>query len=203
MTPGPPPPSTVQRLARGVLAALGWRVDVAWPPVPRCVIVVYPHTSNWDFVIGYLARLAAGLPVRWIGKDTLFRWPVAGLFRRMGGIPVNRRAPSGLTAQLVRALETEETLWLAIAPEGTRAHTDHWRSGFYRLALAAKVPVGLAYIDYRAREVGLTTYLTLSGDEAADLARIRAAYEGHVGKYPANAGEIRFRRDPPSGERGT
>jgi 1-acyl-sn-glycerol-3-phosphate acyltransferase len=162
------------------------------------VIVVYPHTSNWDFVVGYLARLAAGLPVRWMGKDTLFRWPVAGLFRRMGGIPVNRRAPSGLTAQLVRALETEETLWLAIAPEGTRAHTDHWRSGFYRLALAAKVPVGLAYIDYRAREVGLTTYLTLSGDEAADLARIRAAYEGHVGKHPENAGEIRFRRDPPS-----
>jgi 1-acyl-sn-glycerol-3-phosphate acyltransferase len=196
MRPGPP--TAVQRLALRFLAAFGWRVDIRWPPVPRCVIVVYPHTSNWDFVVGYLARLAIALPVRWIGKDSLFRWPLAGLFRRMGGIPVNRRAPTGFIAQLVEAFRREETMWLAITPEGTRARTDRWRSGFYRLALAAEVPVGLAFIDYRARLVGLRTYLTLSGDEAADLARIRAEYENHPGKRPENMGEIRF-RDRPGG----
>jgi 1-acyl-sn-glycerol-3-phosphate acyltransferase len=182
------------RLARRALAAAGWRADVTWPPGPRCVIAVYPHTSNWDFVLGYLAKVAAGLPAWWIGKHTLFRWPIAGLLRRMGGIPVDRAAPGGLIPELVREFQRRETLSLAIAPEGTRARTDHWKSGFYRIALAAGVPVGLAYIDWRAKVVGLTTYLTLTGDEEADLARIRAAYAGREGRHPENAGEIRFRR---------
>ncbi len=171
----------------------GWRVHVEWPPAPRCVIAVYPHTSNWDFVVGYLTKVAAGLPVSWVGKDTLFRWPFAGLLRRMGGIPVNRREPTGLVGQLARELERRPRMWLAIAPEGTRSYTDHWRSGFYRLALEAGVPLGLAFIDYRAREVGLATWLALTGDEEADLQRIRAAYAGKVGKHPDQASPIRFR----------
>lgn len=183
------------RWAERLLGLFGWRVDVVLPPGPRCVIVVYPHTSNWDFVVGYLAKLAAGLPACWVGKDTLFRPPFARLFRWMGGIPVNRREPTGFVGQLARELEQRPRMWLAITPEGTRSRTDRWKSGFYRLALAAKVPVGLAYIDYGARVVGLTTYLTLSGDEEADLRRIRAVYAGKVGKRPELAGEIRFRAD--------
>lgn len=187
------PRTPVQRLAHGVLSAFGWRADMTWPPVPRCVIIVYPHTSNWDFVIGYLARLALGLPVQWVGKDTLFRWPVAGLLRRMGGIPANRRESTGLIAALAEEVHRRPWMWLAIAPEGTRSRTDHWRSGFYHLALEARIPVGLAFIDYRARIVGLTEYLDLTGDEERDLAAIRAAYAGKVGRHPEQAGEIRFR----------
>jgi 1-acyl-sn-glycerol-3-phosphate acyltransferase len=183
----------VRRAARALLALLGWRVEVAWPPVAKCVIVVYPHTSNWDFVVGYLAKTAAGLPASWVGKHTLFRWPFAGLFRRMGGIPADRRHPSGLVAHLVAELERRPWMWLAIAPEGTRAYTDHWKSGFYRVALAAKVPLGLAFIDWRARIVGLATYLTLTGDEAADVARIRECYAGRSGRHPAQASAIRLR----------
>jgi 1-acyl-sn-glycerol-3-phosphate acyltransferase len=145
-------------------------------------------------VLGYLARLAAGLPVQWVGKDELFRWPFAGLFRWMGGIPVNRRERTGLIAQLEAEFQRRPWLWLAFAPEGTRAHTRHWKSGFYHLALAAKVPVGLAFIDYPSRKVGLATYLTMSGDEEEDLRRIRAAYAGKVGRDPSKAGEITFRR---------
>jgi 1-acyl-sn-glycerol-3-phosphate acyltransferase len=182
--------SAVQRLARGLLSSFGWRVEVIPPPAPKCVIVVYPHTSNWDFVVGYVAKLAVGLPIAWIGKDTLFRWPVGKLFRRMGGIPVNRRSPAGFVRQLARELDGRDFLWLALAPEGTRAHTDRWKSGFYRLALEAKVPVGLAFIDWRTRTVGLSKYLSLTGDEAADLEQIRAAYAGRTGKHPENAGEI-------------
>ncbi len=176
-----------------LLGLFGWRVDVVFPPGPRCVIVVYPHTSNWDFVVGYLAKLAAGIPVEWVGKHTLFRPPFAWLFRRMGGIPVDRSHPTGFVGQLLRELERRPRMWLAIAPEGTRAHTDRWKSGFYRLALAARIPVGLAFLDYGARVVGLTAYLTLTGDEEADLRRIQAAYAGKVGKRPALAGEIRLR----------
>ncbi len=187
----------MQRVARALLRTLGWRVAVTWPSVPRCIIIVYPHTSNWDFVIGYVARLASGLPVQWIGKDTLFRWPFAGLLRRMGGIPVNRRQRTGFIAHLVEESRRRPWMWIAMAPEGTRARTDHWKSGFYHLAMAADLPIGLAFIDYRARVVGLTTYLTLTGDEEDDLARIRAAYADKTGHHPAQAGEIRFRPGHP------
>jgi 1-acyl-sn-glycerol-3-phosphate acyltransferase len=182
-----------RRWARRLLALLGWRVDVVPPAVPRCVIAVYPHTSNWDFFVGYLAKLAAGLPVHWVGKHTIFRGPLRPLLRSMGGIPVDRRAAAGLIDALVREMEARPWMWLAIAPEGTRARVTHWKSGFYRVALAAKVPIGLAFIDYRTRTVGLTEYLVPTGDEEADLARIRAAYAGRVGRRPELAGEIRFR----------
>jgi 1-acyl-sn-glycerol-3-phosphate acyltransferase len=188
----PPVASPVQRWARRLLGAAGWTVDVAWPPGPRCVIIVYPHTSNWDFVVGYLAKLAVGLPVHWVGKDTLFRWPVASLLRRMGGIPVNRRERTGIIERLAGELRSRRRMWLAIAPEGTRARTDHWKSGFYYLALAAGVPVGLAFIDYASKVVGLGTYLTLTGDVERDLACVREAYAGKVGKHPGQASPIRF-----------
>lgn len=184
----------LQRAARSALAALGWRVEVTWPPEPRCIIIVYPHTSNWDFAVGYVAKLAIGLPVTWIGKDTLFRWPVAGLLRRMGGVPVNRRESTGLVRQLARELEDHERFWLAIAPEGTRAHQDHLKSGFYQLALATGVPVGLAFIDYRERVVGLERYVRMTGDPATDLATLRDAYASKRGKHADQASDIRFRR---------
>jgi 1-acyl-sn-glycerol-3-phosphate acyltransferase len=197
--PAPRPPTPAQRLARAVLALLGWRAVLAWPIVPKGVVAVYPHTSNWDFFIGLLWRFATGFPVRFIGKDTIFRWPVRGLLERLGGTPVNRRESTGLVGQLAAEFERRPWIWLAVAPEGTRGRTDHWKSGFYRLALAAKVPVGLGFIDYGARELGVSTYLDLSGDEEADLARMRAFYAGKVGRHPAQAGEIRFRPDHRQG----
>lgn len=181
------------RLALALLRLLGWRVRIAAPPGPRGVIIVYPHTSNWDFFVGYAAKVAIGLPLRWIGKHTIFRWPVAGVLRWMGGIPVNRSAPGGLLEALANGLRTAEWMWLVLAPEGTRKRTDHLKSGFYRLARAADVPVGLAYIDWRAREIGLREYVALTGDEATDLARIRAAYEGKAGKRPGLESDLRFR----------
>lgn len=189
----PEPPSFRRRLAGWALAWLGWRLEITWPTAPKVVVIVYPHTSNWDFFLGYLAKLALGLPAAWIGKHTIFRWPVAGLLRRMGGIPVDRAHATGLLPALLREFERRETMCLALAPEGTRAHRDHVKSGFYRLALAARVPVGLAYLDYRERVVGLADWLTLTGDEAVDLERIRRAYAGRTGRHPAQASELRFR----------
>jgi 1-acyl-sn-glycerol-3-phosphate acyltransferase len=106
---------------------------------------------------------------------------------------VDRRAAAGLIGALVREMEARPWMWLAIAPEGTRARVPHLKSGFYRIALAAKVPVGLAFIDWRDRVVGLRDYLVPTGDEEADLARMRSAWEGKVGKRPALAAPIRLR----------
>ncbi len=196
----------VQRAARLVLRLLGWTVDAALPPQPRGVVIVYPHTSNWDFVVGYLAKVAAGLRLQWIGKDSLFRWPFGALLRRMGGIPVRRGARAGFIDELAREFAVRDRIWVAIAPEGTRSWTDHWKSGFYHLALAARVPVGLATIDWGRRLIQLRETMELTGDPEADLERFRAFYRGVRGLRPERASQIRFREPdrpgPLSGSRG-
>jgi len=196
----PEPPSARRALARWLLGLFGWRVEAAWPTAPKVVLIVYPHTSNWDFFIGYLARRAMGLPAIWIGKHTIFRWPVNGLLRSMGGIPVDRAHAAGVIPALLGEFERRETVCLALAPEGTRSHRDHVKRGFYRIALAAKVPVGLGFIDFATRTVGVDRWIDLTGDEASDLARLRAAYAGRVGRHPEKASELRF--EPERGEEG-
>lgn len=196
-TPPPPPrpdsTTLAQRLARRLLALAGWTVDIAWPPSAHGVVIVYPHTSNWDFVVGYLAKVATAFPARWIGKHTIFRWPFGALFRRMGGIPVDRSDAAGLIPGLVGEMQRAEHLWIALAPEGTRRRLDHVKTGFHRLAVAAEVPVGLAWIDWGRREIALRRYVMMTGDEERDLAVVREAYAGVVGKRRGQEGEIRFR----------
>ena len=183
----------LSRLCRALLGLFGWRVLLVPPPVPKAVVIFYPHTSNWDFPIGVLARAAVAIPIGFIGKDSLFRPPFGGLFRWLGGIPVNRRERTGFVAALAALFARRDSLYLAIAPEGTRRRIDHWKSGFYRVALAANVPLGLAFIDYSRREVGIEAWLSLSGNEAEDLAGIRAGYSNKRGKRPEMEGDIRFR----------
>lgn len=193
-----PARSLVARLAGAILRACGWSSVLVWPPAPKGIIVVYPHTSNWDFVIGILFKVAARLPAHWMGKDTLFRWPVRSLFLRMGGIPINRRERTGFVSTLLGEFARREWMWLAVAPEGTRAKTDHWKSGFYQIALAGGLPVGLGFIDYATRSVGIDTYIALTGDSEADFARIRDYYAGKRGRRPGLEGDIRLgaRRSP-------
>lgn len=162
------------------------------PPATKGIVIVYPHTSNWDFFIGVLFKVGAGLPIHWLGKHTLFRWPVRGLLRRMGGIPITRNQRSGFVDALLTEFARQEWMWLAVTPEGTRSRTPYWKSGFYRIAIAGALPVGLGYIDYATRTVGIDTYLKLTGVESEDFERIRAFYAGKRGRRPENAGEIRL-----------
>jgi 1-acyl-sn-glycerol-3-phosphate acyltransferase len=189
-----PRPPLVQRCARALLRAFGWRSVLVPPPAPKGIIVVYPHTSNWDFIIGVLYKIGAGLPARWMAKDTLFRWPVRRLFLRIGGIPINRREHTGFVSAILAEFARHEWMWLAVAPEGTRSRTDHWKSGFYQIALAGHLPVGLGYIDYGTRTVGIDTYLTLTGDPGHDFARLRAFYADKHGRRPENEGAIQLRQ---------
>jgi 1-acyl-sn-glycerol-3-phosphate acyltransferase len=157
------------------------------------MIVIYPHTSNWDFIVGLLYKVSAGLPIRWMGKHTLFRWPVRRLFMRLGGIPIRRDQRSNSVELLLAEFASRDCMWLAVAPEGTRSRTDHWKSGFYRIAVAGKLPLGLGYIDYATHTVGIDTYLTLTGDAGLDFARIREFYKDKRGRRPENAGDVRLR----------
>ena len=173
-------------MARRVLGWLGWTVAFDGLPAAQGVIVVYPHTSNWDFPVGLLAKWAMGLQVNFWAKHTLFRIPLLGPWMRwLGGVAVNRTDAAGFVTQAVASMQESkrqgEYLWVVIAPEGTRSWRPAWRSGFYRLALSAQVPLGLALLDYGRKQVHLTEFIALSGDVAADMARIARAFEGCTG----------------------
>jgi 1-acyl-sn-glycerol-3-phosphate acyltransferase len=186
---------TGSRTAAALLRAAGWTLRFEGLPARQGVIIVYPHTSNWDFVVGVLAKWAMGVPVHFWGKASLFGVPLFGRWMRsIGGIPVDRTAPQGVVEAMVRrfadARERGELCWLALSPEGTRSYRDHWRSGFYRVALAAGVPVGLATLDWGRREVDVSRFLTLSGDAQADLAVIAAHLQGVRGRRPERAAPV-------------
>jgi hypothetical protein len=187
------PPSALQRAALGLLRMAGWHSRLVWPPEPKGVIIVYPHTSNWDFIIGVLFRIGNGLPASWIGKTEMFRPPFRRLLLRIGGIPLDRRRTAGFLPALLEEYRKRDWMWVAIAPEGTRSHTDHLKSGFYQIAQRAGIPIGLGYIDFATRTVGIDTYLHMTGDQEADLDRIRQFYASKRGRRPEHAGEIRLR----------
>jgi 1-acyl-sn-glycerol-3-phosphate acyltransferase len=189
-------------LATRALALLGWQVRFHGLPARQGVVIVYPHTSNWDFPLGILAKWALGFPVRFWGKDSLFRIPLFGHWLRwVGGVPVDRSSAHGVVEQMAQrmkqARDRKEFFWLALAPEGTRSYREHWRSGFYRVATQAKLPLGMAYFDFEHKVVSLERFIHLSGDAPADMAAI-AKYLGHRrGKKPELAGPIRL---PPARE---
>jgi 1-acyl-sn-glycerol-3-phosphate acyltransferase len=187
-------PGFLPRLGAWLLRLAGWRVVLVQPVPKRCVAIFYPHTSNWDTALGLCAKFMVGLKIRFVGKDTLFAKPFIGpLLMRWGGIPVNRRAPTGFVRQMQDEFERSVEFRLAIAPEGTRSRTEFWKSGFYRLARAATVPLALGFIDYARKEVGVGAYLDLTGDVEMDMARIRAFYADKRGRYPSKQAPIRLR----------
>ncbi|RFA25829.1 hypothetical protein CAI21_17875 [Alkalilimnicola ehrlichii] len=182
-----------QRFARRVLALFGWQVETGQPALKKYILVVYPHTSNWDFPWGYLGKMALNLQLNWMGKDSLFRWPLGSLFRRLGGIPVNRGERHNFITQFAERFRQRQQLILAITPEGTRGHTECWKSGFYYMAKEAEVPVALAYIDYRRKRMGIGEPFMVSGDPQHDLTKIRHFYADKSGRYPNKAGTIEFK----------
>lgn len=183
-------------LARWFLSLLGWRVLFDGVPGNKGVIAVYPHTSNWDFPLGILTKWAVGIPIRFWGKDSLFKVPLFGRWMRyVGGIPVDRTSKHGLipsTVAQMQATPKEGLFWLALAPEGTRKKIPGWRSGFYRVAVEAGVPLCIAYFDYPRRVVGVDYFFMPTGDEALDMAHIAKVLEGHIGRKPENMSPIRL-----------
>ena len=188
-----------QRWALSLMHLIGWKLNYKPLPGPRGVIIVYPHTSNWDFMIGILAKLAIGIPVYFIAKSTLFEGvtgaTIGRLVRWLGGEPVERGVSTGAIARLAEKINQSDWYWLALAPEGTRSLRPYWRSGFYHITVQAKVPLGCAYFDFRRKEVSLVDYLELSGDMAADMQKIQQVYQEVQGCRPQLASPIQLRPD--------
>jgi 1-acyl-sn-glycerol-3-phosphate acyltransferase len=180
--PRTPPNRFIRWLARRVLQLGGWRMVGAFPDLPKAMLIGAPHSSNWDGIWGFAAKLAMGLDIRIIGKHQLFWWPLGPILRRIGVIEVNRTATHGLIEQLLERFERQERFWLGIAPEGTRKRVEHWKPGFWKIAKAAGVPVVPAYFHYPEKIIGIGEPFHLGDDMNADIARIRAWYAPWKGK---------------------
>lgn len=182
-----------------ILKLAGWRI-VGEIPGPKSVLIGAPHTSNWDLFIALLTFWTLSIPARWVGKHTIFRWPIGGLLRRLGGIPLDRTTTRDFVRQVVEWFERESELTLVIAPEGTRSRRDHWRSGFYWIAHGAGVPIALGFADYANRIGGIGESFMPTGDTEADMERICAFYADKTGKHPEKRSPVRLRRERADGD---
>lgn len=175
-------------LAKKILEWSGWVVDITVPDYPKCIICVAPHTSNWDFILGKLAYASIGRKAGFLMKETWFFWPLGYLFRSIGGIavPRGRKRKGSLVDFLINKYNTSDRLTLAITPEGTRSRTEHWHTGFLRIAYATNVPIVLGILDFGHKEIIIRDKLDITGDIAKDLRYVKDYYRGYEGKNPDN-----------------
>ena len=182
-------------LARAFWRVSRWRHVSTVRPEGAGVLVGAPHTSNWDFVLMLAIAWDLGLHVRYLGKDTLFRGPFGWVMRALGGIPVDRSNPGGLVDDLVARSRAGEELSLVVTPEGTRAAGQFWKSGFWRIAVGADLPITLGYVDRTTMTTGLGLTFTPSGEVAADMDVVRAFYADKSGLRPERRTEPRLREE--------
>jgi len=182
-------------LARIFLSSHGWETVGTPTADKKAVIIAVPHTSNWDLIHLLAIMSILDVKISWMGKHTAFWWPLGPILRALGGIPVRRDHPEGVVEQIVRAFDEAETLSLVITPEGTRRYKPYWKSGFYRIAKAAGVPIQLGFVDFARRQAGFGPTFVPSDDLRADMDEVRAFYASKVARYPDQAGEIRLREE--------
>ena len=176
-------------LGRWILRRMDWHSEGTFPDQPKLVIAIAPHSSAWDFVIGAAFLYVLGLRVAFIAKHSLFRWPLGGFMRRLGGIPVNRAQPEDLAGIMAAAFGRHEQLWLAITPEGTRTEGARFKSGFYRIARAAGVPILPVYFNYRRRVTGFLPLVRPGDDIAAGVAQLRELLQQHGARRHGSASD--------------
>ncbi len=182
-------------LARIFLYLTGWEAVGPRVADQKIVLACAPHTTNWD--LAYLLAITRALDVKvsWIGKHSLFWWPVGPILRALGGVPIQRDRPEKVVEQIVRSFDDAETLCLTITPEGTRSTARYWKSGFYRIAKAAGVPIQLGFSDYARRRGGFGPAFMPSDDVRADMDKIRAFYADKTARHPDQVSEIRLREE--------
>ena len=165
----------------------GWKFEGAIPDEPKFVMIIAPHTSNWDFIVGLWAYFALGFRASFLGKHTLFEyWPVAPFMRWLGGIPVDRSVSRDRVSEAVHAFEASDQLILILAPEGTRKFVPEWKTGFYHMAHNAHVPIMPVAFDFENKVVGLYPLFRTTGAADADIDALQNLYRGIKGKHPEN-----------------
>ena len=184
-------PKLVQLLGRWFLKLFNWRVEGSLPAVPdnqNTIIIIGPHTSNWDGIFGFAALLGLDAKITFFGKHSLFKQPILGVFLKyMGGIPVDKTKPGiGLTDIAIQNMSKLNGSLLAMSPEGTRAKTEKLKSGFLRIAHATGGKVFFAAFEFGNKKILLDSFFEISGDYERDIAYVREYYATFQGKCPEN-----------------
>jgi len=174
----------MSKFAQIVLNTIGWKYEALTPDFDKCVLLVAPHTSNWDFILGKLGYAAMGRNANFVIKNEWMKGPLGFIFKLLGGIGVDRSKASRFTDQIADLFPTLDKFSLAITPEGTRKLNSKWKKGFYHIASKAHVPIVLVVIDYKKKYMALFDVFYPTGDEHADLKAIQQKYKGASGKYP-------------------
>lgn len=181
-----------KKFALLILRVSGWTAVGGIPDSPKAVLVAAPHTSNWDGFWALTFKVAVGLNVSFFAKKSLFWFPLGNLLRWFGAIELDRGRAINTVQQAIDEFNSHESFYLGLAPEGTRALKPGWKSGFYRIAVGANVPVYLGFLDFRNKRVGIGPKIELSGDPETDLAVFREFYSGIEGRWPEQTSPIIF-----------
>ena len=185
----------ISNVAKVILRILGWKIVGNVPKeIKKAVIIMAPHTSNWDFVYGQLALQALTLPVRYFAKKELFFFPLSLLLRGTGGVPINRSKSSNMVKEAATLFDVYSPFYIIITPEGTRSRVDKWKTGFYYLAKEAKVPILLSFIDFEKKELGVAKIIEPSGDLETDFRYIQDFYSSINPKYPEKYNPVIFKK---------
>lgn len=182
-------------IARLILRLGGWTLVGELPTYKKMVAIAAPHTSNWDGFWLLVYKIALSIDLHFLAKHTLFWWPLGPVLRSMGAIPIDRATSASTVQQVVKVFAERDRFWFALAPEGTRKWQPHWKTGFYRIAKAANVPIVLAFIDYRKKRMGIGITLPENRSLDEDLQTIREFYAPFSGRVPERQGPIEF---PPA-----
>jgi 1-acyl-sn-glycerol-3-phosphate acyltransferase len=162
----------------------GWYTEGQFPAIPKFVLVVAPHTSNWDFPYGLFIAFVLRAKIYWLGKEAIFRMPLNWFFKWLGGIPIDRSKSSNIVAQSIKQFHENERLILTITPAGTRKRVKKWKTGFFHIAIGANVPIVLGFLDYQRKVGGIGPVIYPTRDFEADIQTVRAFYDSIRGKYP-------------------
>jgi len=179
-----------------LLKLIGWKVDFQGLPALQGIAIVYPHTSNWDFLTAMLCKWTMGLPVHFWGKDSLFKYPLFGRWLKwIGGLPIDRSSSRGVVGAMTEVFAEHQRagkfMWLGLSPEGTRKRTEGWRSGFYQLAIATNLPLAIVRFDYGKKVLKFEGFIKLTGNVETDYACLQHMYEGVEGFHIDQAAPIR------------
>ena len=175
------------KFAMWFIGLFGWKIDKHTPVgVKKCVVVMGPHTSNWDFVIGKVAFMYYKVNGKFLIKKELFFFPFGYLLKAMGGIPVDRKGKNNMTDAAVKIFNEHEKIYMVFTPEGTRNYSPNWKKGFYYIAQAAKVPIYIGYIDYEKKIGGFHSLFEPTGDADADIKYLKEVLSQYKGRFPEN-----------------
>lgn len=173
-------------ISRFIFKTIGWKENGPFPDLKKVVVIIAPHTSMSDFIIGKLYYSTIKRKPKFIIKKEMFFFPFGYILKALGGIPVDRNKGISIIDQIVEQFEKNDNFIINITPEGTRKAIKRWKKGFYQIAEKANVPIAVGFLDYGKKEIGIKMLLTPSGDYETDIKEIKKQYIGITGKHKEN-----------------